>query len=123
METSKLDIIAKCKEKYVALRQLGMWAIFLFFNFFLIVMTLYQLKPASRSLFIEYVGAARLPYVWIITAITMIIFISYYHRWVERYSRLNVVLGTSLISSGLLILFRFLFHFPGPAVPMCFYVF
>ena len=123
VETSKPDIIAKCKEKYVALQQSGMRAIFLFFNFFLIVMTLYQLKPASRSLFIEYVGAARLPYVWIITAVTMIIFISYYHRWVERYSRLHVVLGTSLVSTALLILFRFLFHLSGPAVPMCFYVF
>lgn len=122
VETSKLDIIAKCKEKYVALRQLGIRALFLFVNFFLIIMALYQLKPASRSLFIEYVGAERLPYVWIITAITMIIFISYYHRWVERYSRLHVVMGTSLVAGGLLILFRFLFYFSGPVVSICFYV-
>ena len=52
----------------------------------------------------------------------MIIFISYYHRWVERYSRLHVVLGTSLVTGGLLILFRFLFYFPGPAAAICFYV-
>ncbi len=123
VETSKLDIIAKCKEKYVALRQLGIRAVFLFVNFFLITMALYQLKPASRSLFIEDVGAARLPYVWIITAVTMVVFISYYHRWVERYSRLHVVLGTSLVSSALLIVFRLLFNLPGPAVPICFYVF
>jgi AAA family ATP:ADP antiporter len=123
VETSIQKIIAECKGRYVALRKLGIRATFLFFNFFLIIMALYQLKPASRSLFIEYLGAESLPYVWIITAFTMIVFISYYHRLVERKSRLHVVMGTCLVFSGLLILFRALFNFPGAAVPICFYVF
>ncbi|MGD8797645.1 MAG: Npt1/Npt2 family nucleotide transporter [Desulfobacterales bacterium] len=92
-------------------------------NFFLIIMALYQLKPASRSLFIETLGSERLPYIWIATAVTMGAFITYYHRLVERHSRLNVVLGTCLTISLLLIIFRLLLKYPGPIVPACFYVF
>jgi AAA family ATP:ADP antiporter len=50
-------------------------------------------------------------------------FITYYHRLVERHSRINVVLGTCLIISLLLIVFRLLLKYPGPIVPACFYVF
>jgi AAA family ATP:ADP antiporter len=112
-----------CNGKYIILRKLGLRASLLFVNFFLIITALYQLKPASRSLFIEALGAARLPYVWIITALTMVVFIAYYHRLVARYSRFNVVLGTCLVISSLLVLFRLLINFPGTIVAVCFYVF
>jgi AAA family ATP:ADP antiporter len=84
---------------------------------------LYQLKPASRSLVIESLGTARLPYVWIMTAVTMVVFISFYHRLVARFSRLNIVLGTCLTISGLLIVFRVISNAPGTIVPVCLYVF
>jgi AAA family ATP:ADP antiporter len=112
-----------CDGKYIILRKLGLRASLLFINFFLIITALYQLKPASRSLFIEALGAARLPYVWIITALTMVVFITYYHRLVARYSRFNVVLGTCLVISGMLVLFRLLINLPGTTVAVCFYVF
>jgi AAA family ATP:ADP antiporter len=112
-----------CDGKYIVLRKLGVRASFLFINFFLIITALYQLKPASHSLFIEALGAERLPYVWIITALTMVVFITYYHRLVARHSRFNVVLGTCLTISSLLVLFRFLIGLPGPAVAISFYVF
>ena len=41
----------------------------LFANFFFIMLAYYQIKPASRSLFIGQLGADRLPYVWIGTAL------------------------------------------------------
>ncbi|MDH4011080.1 MAG: hypothetical protein OEU55_10220, partial [Desulfobacterales bacterium] len=63
-KNSNHDITAECDAKYIALRTLGFRATFLFINFFLIIMALYQLKPASRSLFIESLGAERLPYIW-----------------------------------------------------------
>jgi AAA family ATP:ADP antiporter len=112
-----------CNGNFIAHRKLGVRASFLFTNFFLIITALYQLKPASRSLFIEALGAERLPYVWIITALTMVVFITYYHRLVARHSRFNVVLGTCLVISGLLVIFRFLIQLPGPTVAVCFYVF
>ena len=114
---------AECNGKYIALQKLGVRAGFLFINFFLIITALYQLKPASRSLFIEALGAQRLPYVWILTALTMVVFISYYHRLVARHSRIKVVLGTCLVISSILVLFRLLINLPGPTVAVCFYVF
>jgi AAA family ATP:ADP antiporter len=118
-DPSRLD----CVGRYPALRTLGIRATFLFINFFLIIMALYQLKPASRSLFIEAVGSRSLPYVWIATAMTMAVLISFYHRLVERYSRLNVVLGSCMLFSGLLIAFRLGFRYPHPAIAVGLYVF
>lgn len=86
-------------------------------------MALYQLKPASRSLFIESLGAQQLPYVWIVTALTMGVFIAFYHRLVERYSRINVVLGTCLVVSALLVFFRLLLNYPGPLAAAGLYIF
>jgi len=113
----------ECKGRFIILRKLGLRASFLFVNFFLIITALYQLKPASRSLFIEALGAERLPYAWIITALTMVVFITYYNRLVARHSRFNVVLGTCLVISSFLVLFRLLINLPGPTVAICFYVF
>ncbi len=114
---------ADCNGNFIALRKLGFRASFLFVNFFLIITALYQLKPASRSLFIEALGAEQLPYVWIITALTMVAFISYYHRLVARHSRFNVVLGTCLVISSMLILFRVLVVLAYPVIAVGFYVF
>jgi len=123
VKVSNIDIIAECKARYIALRKLGFRALFLFVNFFLIIMALYQLKPASRSLFIESLGAQQLPYIWIATALTMGVFITFYHRLVERHSRINVVLGTCLVVSTLLVIFRILLDYPGSVAAACFYVF
>jgi AAA family ATP:ADP antiporter len=123
VKISNIDIIAECKARYIALRKLGFRALFLFVNFFLIIMALYQLKPASRSLFIESLGAQQLPYIWIATALTMGVFIAFYHRLVERHSRINVVLGTCLVVSALLVIFRILLDYPGPIAAAGFYVF
>jgi AAA family ATP:ADP antiporter len=105
------------------LRTLQVRACFLFLNFLLIIMALYQLKPASRSLFIEFLGADRLPYVWIATAVVMAALISWYHRLVGRYSRVRVVFGSCLLFGALLVLFRLLFNRPHPATATAFYVF
>jgi AAA family ATP:ADP antiporter len=123
VKISNIDIVAECKARYIALRKLGFRALFLFVNFFLIIMALYQLKPASRSLFIESAGAQQLPYIWIATALTMGVFITFYHRLVERYSRINIVLGTCLVVSALLVVFRLLLNSPGHFTVGCFYVF
>jgi AAA family ATP:ADP antiporter len=122
-QNSNSDNSDECEARYPALRTLGARAGFLFLNFFLIIMALYQLKPASRSLFIETLGAERLPYIWIATAVTMGAFITYYHRLVERHSRINVVLGTCLTICGLLLVFRLLLNSPGPIASAGLYVF
>jgi AAA family ATP:ADP antiporter len=114
---------SECNGKYLALRVLGIRSSFLFANFFLILTAYYQLKPASRSLFIEVTGAKQLPYAWILTAIATILFINFYNKMVARYSRINVVMGTCLLISTALFFYRLLLNVPGPAVAVGLYVF
>ncbi|HEY5672945.1 MAG TPA: Npt1/Npt2 family nucleotide transporter [Malonomonas sp.] len=113
----------RCNQRYPAHRTLSIRAAFLFANFLLIIMAVYHLKPASRSLFIEYLGADQLPFVWIGTAVTMAILIGIYHRLVERCSRVALVLGTCLVLSACLVVFRLLLNAPGPALATSFYIF
>jgi len=120
---SNNDRLLECNQRYTSFRTIGVRSTFLFINFFLIILALYQLKPASRSLFIESVGAENLPYIWIATAVTMGVFIAYYHRLVARHNRIHVVLGTCLTISGLLVVFRLLLNHSTPLIAACFYVF
>ena len=101
----------------------GKRAIILFVNFFLIILAYYHVKPASRSLFIEYLGADQLPYVWIGTALFLGTVIGFYHHLVERYHRLNVVLGTCLLFILLLILFVDLLTGKSATAAVAFYIF
>ncbi|MEE8343490.1 MAG: Npt1/Npt2 family nucleotide transporter [Gammaproteobacteria bacterium] len=98
-------------------------AIILFLNFFLIILAYYQVKSASRSLLIEYWGSGRFPYVWIASALVLGTFIGFYHRLVERHSRLRVVLGSCLLFIGLLLVFHLLFGFESAFAALAFYIF
>ncbi len=99
-------------------------AFLLFADFFLIILAYYQIKPASRSLFIEYLGADQLPYVWIATALVLVGLIGWYHRMVANYSRLRVILVSCLIFIACLVFFRvWLLLSPGPVVAGAFYIY
>ncbi len=114
----------ECFGKHIALRSMGIRALFMFTNFWLILMAVYQLKPASRSLFIGAVGADELPYVWIGSALIMVIFIPFYNRLVAWFSRLHMAMGACLIICVLLAVFRALFLLlPSPTVTVLFYLY
>ncbi|MGQ0656874.1 MAG: Npt1/Npt2 family nucleotide transporter [Chromatiales bacterium] len=98
-------------------------AVLLFANFLLIILAYYQIKPASRSLFVGYLGTDKLPYVWIGTAVVLGLIIGFYHRLVAQHSRLAVVLGSLVTFTVTLILFRYLFGIGGAAVAVAFYIF
>jgi ATP:ADP antiporter, AAA family len=123
MNASGRDIFLECAMRYPLLRSPGVRAGLFFLNFFLAITALYQLKPASRSLFIEYMGSASLPYVWIAVALSMGLFIWLYHRLVARLSRQRVVMGSVLMFGIALLLFRVWFFYPGKVVAIAFYVF
>ncbi len=95
----------------------------LFVNFFLIITALYQLKPASRSLILDVMDVSELPYVWIGSALTLLIFISVYHTLLQRFKRENIVLGTALLFSTILIIFRFAFDLGGIITATALYIF
>lgn len=69
----------------------------LFANFFLVILAYYEVKPASRSLYIDYIGADNLPYVWIGTALTLGLIINFYQGLVARMPRVWVIIGTNLL--------------------------
>lgn len=92
-------------------------------NFFLIILAYYQIKPASRSLFIEHIGADQLPYVWIGTALLLGSLIGFYHQMVARYSRFRVVMATCIISIGALIIFALALETGEAATAAMFYIF
>ena len=96
----------------------------LFTNFFLIIMALYHLKPASRSLILESHGTSSLPYIWIASALVLLIAIFFYHHVLNRYSRIQVVLGSCLIFIIILVLFRIsLLVSTSKIIPIAFYIF
>ena len=98
-------------------------AVLLFVNFLLIILAYYQIKPASRSLFVSHLGTDNLPYVWIGTACVLGVIIGFYHGLVARYSRLAVVLGSLITFTALLVSFRILFYGGGAVVAVAFYIF
>jgi len=95
----------------------------LFVDFFLIIMAVYQIKPASRAFFLEAMGADLLPYVWIGTALTMGLFIGYYNNVVAKHSRLYVTLASCLVIIAILVASRFMLVHPTPAAVVAFYIF
>jgi AAA family ATP:ADP antiporter len=98
-------------------------SIILFINFFLIILAYYQVKSASRSLLIEYWGAKNFPWVWMASALVLGSFIGFYHRLVERHSRLHVVLGSILLFVAMLVGFRVSLAWHGGAASLAFYIF
>ena len=97
--------------------------VLLFTNFFLIIAAVYHLKPASRSIFISSLGSDYLPYVWIATALALVLTIGIYHRLIARYSRIHVVLGSCAIVISVLLGFYPLLGDSAVAQAFAFYVF
>jgi AAA family ATP:ADP antiporter len=71
----------------------------------------------------EYWGSENFPWVWIASALVLGSFIGLYHRLVERYSRLAVVLGSCLMFIVLLVGFRAALDWQGRVVSVAFYIF
>ena len=95
----------------------------LFANFFLIILAYYQVKSASRSLLIEFGGAAWFPYAWVYSALTLTILIGFYHGLVARFSRARIVLGSLLIFATCLLVFRHVLEQHSTFAAVAFYVF
>ena len=98
-------------------------SLILFLNFFLIILAYYQVKSASRSVFLEYWGKDWLPNIWIVSAVVLASIIGVYHRLVERFSRLTVVLGSLLAFMGLLAVLWASLRLGSAVAAFCFYVF
>jgi AAA family ATP:ADP antiporter len=94
----------------------------LFLAFFLIILAYYQVKPASRSLFLEYANAGDLPYLWTASAALLLALMPLYVRLLKQYTRLDIVLGTCGVVLVLLVLCRLLLVQPNLPTAIGFYL-
>ena len=95
----------------------------MFGNFFLIIMALYQLKPASRSLVLDAISADQLPWVWVGSAIILFVSIVIYERLLDKFDRFRLVLATSAIFIACLVIFWLLINGSTPITAIAFYIF
>lgn len=90
--------------------------------FFLLVAGYYFLKPLSRGLYLTYLGADNLPYVWIATTLVLSIVIPLFQWKISRIHPLALILTLILSLTILLTFFRFILDVPGRASAFGFYV-
>lgn len=97
-------------------------ALTLFAAFFLITTFQITTKTLRQSTFIEALGAARLPVVYLLVALLSYPFLRLYSRWADRISvRRLIQLSNLLVAAGLLA-FWALFSQQWRWVPVAFYV-
>src|SRR5262245_53025812 len=88
--------------------------LFLMASYLLLIITCYTTTKAVRdSLFVIAVGPSQLPYLYIATALCMLVISAVYPRALRRIGLYASIQLTSLISIGSLILFWWLVAFEG----------
>ncbi|NLF25460.1 MAG: ATP translocase [Deltaproteobacteria bacterium] len=90
--------------------------------FFLIITAYYQVKPASRALFITFVGSENLPYTWILSASVWIMLLPLFSWRAKRDAPHKIVISSTLCIAGLITLFWLLLQTPTPLRVISFYV-
>ena len=74
----------------------------LFFAFLAIILSYYLVKAASRSLILEEGSANLLPYIWVGSALSLMVLVPIYQRLVERVAKFQLVFGTLLVITACL---------------------
>jgi AAA family ATP:ADP antiporter len=95
----------------------------LFINFALIIMAYYMVKAASRSMILEEASSAILPYIWIGSALLLMVLVPVYQTIVPRVPRFGLILSTLAIIAVLLLVFWLRFEQPTLMVAAAFYIF
>jgi len=73
--------------------------------FFLLITTLWLLKPIRQASLLAHLGSAEIPYVRLGAVAVVAVIVALYSRLVDRLTRLQVARGASLVFSGLLVAF------------------
>jgi AAA family ATP:ADP antiporter len=90
--------------------------------FFLSVASYYQIKPASRTLAITVLGSTNLPYLWIGSAIALLLLLPIFAWRAKRFTPTKIVSSTSICLIISLIIFYFLLSNPTPTTTIAFYI-
>lgn len=95
----------------------------LMFTYFATIMAAYYIiKPATRSLFMQDLGARNLPYVYLGTALLIGFVASMFEKLVDKVNRVRLVDCLTVIFISNLLLFRFLLPRSEGAVAAAFYI-
>lgn len=100
----------------------GFRAFTMFFYFFSVIAAYYVIKPATRSLFIQSLGAQKLPFLYIATAMIIGIVVAGWERLVDRFERHQLVALSCVTFVGCLLLFRAMFAYGVTWTPVAFYL-
>ncbi len=103
-----------------ALRQLGVDlrtgegepALLLFAFLFLLLTFQISTETVRQSTFIDSLGAARLPWVYLLVAVTSYPFLLFYDRFVGRHRVEHLLVRSCWIVAALLLVFWVLMRFP-----------
>ncbi len=97
-----------------------------FLYFFLVIFSYYLLKPVRNSLFIEWVGAASLPTIYLVSAGVCLVAALVFMGLLSRYSPRAVVFASTVVFLGLFVVTWVAFSTPflsHKSVAIAFYVF
>lgn len=97
-------------------------AVLMFLLHVIFMVTLYVLKPARDSLFLNHLGAEQLPFVYLLMAFAAVPVTHLLSTVMRRYSISNVLTRTLLTLIANLILFRYLLSLDSGLIYLLFYV-
>ena len=80
-------------------------ALLLATNLLLIIVGYYTVKTASRSIILEDAGSSMLPYIWIGSALTMMLLVPLYQWLAARMSRLTLLFATLELTMVAILVF------------------
>ncbi len=100
----------------------GEAATLLFLFLFLLLTFQISTETVRQSTFIDSLGAARLPWVYLLVALTSYPFLLFYNRFVDRYRVEQLLMGSCLIVAAVLAGFWVLMRFEWAWVTILYYV-
>jgi ATP:ADP antiporter, AAA family len=84
--------------------------------FFLVITTLWLLKPIRSASLLAHLGSAEIPYVRLGSVIALAIIVAGYSAIVNRFTRLGVARGASLLFAAMLVAFWLALQLGGDAL-------
>ncbi len=107
----------------IDMRQGEGWpAILLFLTFFLFITFQYATKSVRQSSYIEGLGAANLPWVYLAVAVCSYPLLRLYGRFADRIKRHHLMAATCTIIALSMVVFWWLFQFTWTWIPFALYV-
>ncbi len=91
-------------------------------SFFLVVTFQYVAKTVRQSTFVDTLGSAKLPYVYLLVALCSYPLLRLYVRYAGRLQRHRFIMASCSVVALSLLGFWWLFRYPWPWLPVAFYV-